>query len=350
MTGKIINIEDGKVTIRIDNGQSIMIPISDVTYNNPRIGDRVSLRQNGNQWTVFKSDSPDPIRRKSSSGRKVLPAIIGVLAVAIVLIAGISVGKSSQNNTSDTVSSKQETAKSVSNTSSAAKTVSSKASSVAESVSTSSASSQSTAVQSQATDEGQQDIQIVNSGYYIERPDPSDSYYVHFAAEVKNPNKDIAASFPDLKATAKDENGTILGSQDQVGMYVMPGDTVVLSSLMDVGSKAPKTVEFSLSAQQYGSAEGMNIPTSSEFKIDNVSEVDSSFGKKVTGQITYTGSQSCNSICVTAVYKKSGKIVYSDLTFLNNPTANSPTAFEISPTAVNIPEHDTIEVSAQYWG
>lgn len=45
--GKILKIEDGKVTIGMDNGEIITIPIAAVSYLGPQIGDRVRVFHSG---------------------------------------------------------------------------------------------------------------------------------------------------------------------------------------------------------------------------------------------------------------------------------------------------------------
>lgn len=54
MTGEILKIEDGKVTIGLDDGRLILIPIADVTYLRPKTGDKVRLYQNGTRWAASR--------------------------------------------------------------------------------------------------------------------------------------------------------------------------------------------------------------------------------------------------------------------------------------------------------
>ncbi|MGN0254783.1 MAG: hypothetical protein ACI4D6_02215 [Chordicoccus sp.] len=197
----------------------------------------------------------------------------------------------------------------------------------------------------------QQELKLVETGYYIDAPSAySPNCYVTFCAKVTNPNKDLAAYFPTVTATAKADDGSILGTEDQTGMYIMPGDTVVLSNMMDTGTSVPSTIDFTLKPASYVPASTVNAPSSSEFTIDNVSEVPSTLGTKVTGQVTYNGTQSCDQIGLTAVYKQGGQIVYAATTYVSSPVVGTPTAFEINPLDQDIPAHDAIEVSAQYWG
>lgn len=59
MTGQILKIEDGKVTIGVDDGRMILIPIADVTYLGPKAGDRVRLYRNGNRYAASKIEKSD---------------------------------------------------------------------------------------------------------------------------------------------------------------------------------------------------------------------------------------------------------------------------------------------------
>lgn len=70
MTGEILKIEDGKVTIGIEDGRMIRIPIADVSYLGPNVGDRVRLYRNGDHWAasgpILKTDSEDRERNSES--------------------------------------------------------------------------------------------------------------------------------------------------------------------------------------------------------------------------------------------------------------------------------------------
>lgn len=47
MQGKIEQIEEGKVTIALNDGKIAIIPIADVNYLRPQVGDHVSLHEQG---------------------------------------------------------------------------------------------------------------------------------------------------------------------------------------------------------------------------------------------------------------------------------------------------------------
>ncbi|MGN0363539.1 MAG: hypothetical protein ACI4ET_11945 [Bilifractor sp.] len=195
-----------------------------------------------------------------------------------------------------------------------------------------------------------QELQIQETGYNIDEPNEYDKIcYVNFCAKIINPNNDLAASFPTVTATAKRADGSILGTEDQVGGYIMPGDTVVLSGIMDTGTEVPATIDFTLKPTEFVKSSSVNVPSSKDFVIKNVSQIPTDFGTKITGQFTYNGTQKCNTVCVTALFKRGGKIVGSANTFVDNPVAGAQTAFEITPFET-VPEYNSIEVSAQYWG
>lgn len=61
MQGKIIKIMDGKVTISLDDGRMVIIPIGNVTYLNPHVGDHVDTIENAK--TLYVSRSNDTTER-----------------------------------------------------------------------------------------------------------------------------------------------------------------------------------------------------------------------------------------------------------------------------------------------
>lgn len=188
-------------------------------------------------------------------------------------------------------------------------------------------------------------IELQDKGYYVDVTD--DTVYVVFWGKLHNTSKTKAIEYPKITATAKDENGTILGTQEQTGIYISPNDSVVLTTLMDCGSTTPTSVDITVEKPEFTN---LDTVASSNFTVENLAEVPSDLGTKVTGQITYNGKKDLDSIAVTAVYKKGDTSVYAEATYLDNEITNgSTTPFEITPMIENVPDHDSIDIYVQEW-
>lgn len=68
MYGNVLKIEDGKVTIGMENGRVIVIPIADVCYLGPQIGDQVQVYQSGKRLVASKAGDGAQENRTAGSG------------------------------------------------------------------------------------------------------------------------------------------------------------------------------------------------------------------------------------------------------------------------------------------
>lgn len=197
-----------------------------------------------------------------------------------------------------------------------------------------------------------QPLHIEEAGIYVNPPTTgSDSVYVEYAGKITNPNQDVAFMFPTFQITLEGADGTILATDTHTGMYIMPGDTVVLGSLFSVplaNLTSDTKVEYMANASDVVSADSLDIPSSSDFEITNVSEQHTDWNTAVTGKITNNYSSSCDSLALTALFKSEGEIVGMATSYLDNLPAGGTMAFEIDGHG-DLPDHDTIEVYAQYW-
>ncbi len=57
--GKILKIEDGKVSIGLAGGEMIVIPIAAVSYDNPKVGDEVKVYRSGDSAMAAKPTDTD---------------------------------------------------------------------------------------------------------------------------------------------------------------------------------------------------------------------------------------------------------------------------------------------------
>lgn len=192
-----------------------------------------------------------------------------------------------------------------------------------------------------------QEVVLTESGYSVQ----DDGYgyvYLYYSATLNNPNEDYALQFPTITITAKAEDGSIVGTTDQVLNYIAPKDSVTFGSLMDCNGKVPATVEITASSGDYipGNSTGV-IPTSN-FTISNTSEIVDEYGSvSYTGEIENIGDTDVDGVAITVTLKNNGQIVYGNTTYVDNLTAGSKKAFELSE--YNLPEHTEYVISANAW-
>lgn len=193
-------------------------------------------------------------------------------------------------------------------------------------------------------------LKIDEMGLYLSQSGvSSDTVYTHYAGVITNPN-DKAAVFPTLKLTIENPDGTIVATDTHTGMYVMPGDTIVLGSMVSVvAANVDDDAEiwYEVDASDYVSPDTLDVPSSSDLEITNVLEQQADWKTMVTGKITNNYSSSCD-IALTALFRSEGEIVGMETTYMSDLAAGETTAFEIDSIG-DLEEHDSVEVYVQSW-
>lgn len=196
------------------------------------------------------------------------------------------------------------------------------------------------------TTTSKKEVKLIESGYNISKSD-SDRY-LYYAATLENPNKDYALEFPKIIVTAKNKDGSILASDEQVLNFIAPGDKVSFASMTDCKGKTPYKVEITTDSGDYISSDSEQIMPTKTFKISNISESKGDFGEySYTGEVENKGNRDISQVAVTILLKKKGKIVSGTTTFIDDLNAGSKKAFDTSE--YNLPNHDEYVVSASSW-
>jgi hypothetical protein len=174
-----------------------------------------------------------------------------------------------------------------------------------------------------------QDLEIVESGWTFIKNDYT--AVVSAAIIVKNPNTaDIW--FPTVKATMKDADGKIIGSQDFYIM-VLPGkDTVGLATtLRPSGDLEPATVDFTADLPNTNYPGSDEVIKSSEFEFSNVNYIDDEWSPSITGELTNKSDTNVDSPQLAVIYRDdAGKIVGGDATYCDDVKAGATIVFDAS--------------------
>lgn len=205
----------------------------------------------------------------------------------------------------------------------------------------------SSASASSAVTEDVQSLEI--SDYGIGVGSTSDTaIYMTYVAMVTNPNKETAISYPEVSITFENPDGTVLATSSTAESYIMPGETIPLTSVVSVPT-ANLSGETQYSVEVKGSnavnVANLNYAGSSSFVVANVSEQqESSYSTTVTGKVTNNYSESVTLLKMVAVLYKDGEICGSDYTYVDNLASGDTSAFSID--LWNAPAHDSVTVYA----
>ena len=189
----------------------------------------------------------------------------------------------------------------------------------------------------------QKEVKIKDSGYSLSK----DGDYVYYAFVAKNEDKQTYYEFYEVTITAYDENGGVLGTDEQTMGTIAPGETQAFGSSFDISGGKVKKVEFDMDSGESKTNANSYI-NSSNFKISQLRDMKDDFDEtKFTGKVKNNADSDCESIAITVILKNKGKTVYGDTTYVDNVKSSKEKAFQM--TAYDVPEYDSFEVYALDW-
>lgn len=172
------------------------------------------------------------------------------------------------------------------------------------------------------------DVEIAKAGFTISNG------YIHYAIVLHNNSGEKAIEYLTYRFTAKDENGVILGTGDQVLNVIYPGQDYVWGGIGCEVPEMPALVEFEVL-----NPEDCNIKNTSQLshpeykplKVQNVNcRVDQFSGYKFLGEVYNSNDYDISQAGVFVVLKnETGAIIGGEMTFVDNIRAESKAAFEI---------------------
>ena len=179
--------------------------------------------------------------------------------------------------------------------------------------------------------------------------DSGDWTSVKYAVKIKNPNTNLAIDFPTITITAKDEDGKILSTYEQVLNSIAAGDIIYYGNEISYEGDAPYAVEISVynTDRDFTEQDDTRYAKQSDFVISNTSENPGTF-KTFTGEITNNSSIDFDTLAVFVLYKQGNTIVGADLSYVDNVMAGATKAFEISADS-DMTQYDSYEFYAIQW-
>ena len=206
-------------------------------------------------------------------------------------------------------------------------------------------SSRDTSIEAQTSDPIT--VMLVDSGWCSYK----NSSYTHvpYAVQIKNPNSDYAIEFPTITITARDADGKILKTDEQVLNSISAGDTIFYGSEIFYEGYEPEAVEISVTNRDSNFEKQDNniYVKQSDFTIFNISENSRTF-KTFTGEITNNSIVNLDKVAVIIIYKNSGQIIGGDIGFVDDMAAGSTKAFEISVDS-GMTQYDSYDFYAIQW-
>ena len=199
-------------------------------------------------------------------------------------------------------------------------------------------------------DEEYKQVELLDSGYSI-YDRGNGYYYIYFAAEIYNPNESYAVESSELQITIREEDGSIITTEDQLVGNIAAGDTYYFADNFQfegtISSNA--TVEISISSPTsdvyYTPQQSSDVPYADELVISNTSFRSGSSYKYFTGEMTNNSSTDLSSVTVVVLFRLDGAIIGGEYTYLHDIAAGETEAFEISSLS-GFTGYDSYEIYA----
>lgn len=189
-------------------------------------------------------------------------------------------------------------------------------------------------------------LTVEEQAYTVE--DLGDSMYVQYAFTLTNPNPATAGQFPRIRVTARDKDGKILGTNEDVLNEIGPGQTIAWTSQIDVTGK-PRTLDIDYVSTDWmvGDRSPSDYPT---WPSSNVSFADDGYAYKVTGEISNPYPETIDSARVTVLLRdRRGAIVGAGQTYPDGLEPSTPVPFETDAWVNEGAKPRTAEVYAGKW-
>lgn len=192
------------------------------------------------------------------------------------------------------------------------------------------------------------DLQLMETGWSMD-----ESGYLFAVFCLRNASSSMAMTTPTVRVTARSADGSVLYTEDQGAMMLLPGESAYGSVLGDTGGKVPATVDFELLDPDPA---GMTSTRAAcDMTVEGATAVPDQFGGTTFAGGVRVDRASFESaypdfisqLAVTVVLRNgAGEPIYATTTYVS-PSASGVTPFSVD--AYGVPDYASFDVHAQAW-
>lgn len=185
-----------------------------------------------------------------------------------------------------------------------------------------------------------QPLEIKDSGWTL-----VNNEWLYYYVSLYNPNEETVINYPSFRVTARDEDGVLLGTHDQVLSVIYPQQEFVFGSQAFKVDDKPEIVKFeALEPADYGLKTIDTVEPFEPFEVINTGIRSD----KIVGEIVNPNETDFSSVVLVAVCKDAeGNIISIQNTYANELKAGSTVPFEIRVRTDS--EIADFEVYANQW-
>ncbi|MCD8327584.1 MAG: FxLYD domain-containing protein [Ruminococcus sp.] len=187
--------------------------------------------------------------------------------------------------------------------------------------------SKATLVDEEASEENQETIlppEVKEYGFSME------DEYLYFSIIYYNPNEDIAIEYPSFRITARNSEGEVIASEEEVESIIYPQQESACAGMAFKVDELPASLDVeALEPEDYSitKVEMLENPEYAPLTAFNVTMRE----ENIVGEIQNENDYDIESAIVTVVFRdEDGKLIGGDFSFVDSLKANSATPFDVS--------------------
>lgn len=155
------------------------------------------------------------------------------------------------------------------------------------------------------------------------------SGFLYYAIILHNNSDKMAVQFPTFRMTARDANGALLGTEDQVGSIIYPNQDFVWAGLAYSIDERPAKVEFEVvDPDDYNivPATSLSRPTYTALDVTGVNKR----GSRLLGEVYNPNDYTIEQVLVTVLFRNDdGALIGGDLTFIDSIKSGAKVPFDM---------------------
>lgn len=151
--------------------------------------------------------------------------------------------------------------------------------------------------------------------------------YCYVTAIIENPNTAYAAEHLEIKYTAYDEGGAILGTRSSYVQFMFPQQKVAVWD--QIGEFVPAKVDVDIAQVQdnYFEVWDLEADGNPDFTVSNLNDTSTDYFTKVSGTVHNGYNKQTNIAVVIVMRDANGVMLDGAMTYVDNAAPNDDTAF-----------------------
>ena len=189
------------------------------------------------------------------------------------------------------------------------------------------------------------DAEITESGYSL------DGGYLFYSVKMHNPNEDYAVYLPSYRVTARDANGSILGTMDHTLSVIYPGQDFYYASQGFECDEEPASVDFDIIPgydYNFSKPSSLDHDSFQPLEVVGANLKQGDYDKRILGEVKNNNDYAIEMAVVAVLFRDdAGNLVGGTCTFVNQVPAGGSVPFDINVYA-DI-DTENYEVYANSW-